>query len=74
MKFNEIEPGKQYTKSVVDENRSCKPTINYKIYVLDVNVTEKKILASIGGAPSKWYSTAEYKNWERREQQLKEAV
>jgi hypothetical protein len=68
MKIIDIQPGKTYRKSRVQENLNQKPTYEYKIYVLDKNDSECKVLASIGGAPSKWYDMKEYRNWKIQDQ------
>jgi hypothetical protein len=69
MKFDDFEPGKAYTKTTVDSNKSNSKSreINTRIYVLDINPMNKNILASVGGAPSKWYPPMVYNGWKKKE-------
>lgn len=69
MKIKEIIPGKTYCKTNVDRNvpvNSPHREVEIKIYVLDIDTINCRVLASIGGAPSKWYNKSIWGNWKMK--------
>lgn len=67
MTFCEIKPGKKYYHSKAGNCRSKETGLRKKnihtVYVLNVDLTNKKILASLNGLPAEWFEYRKYVRW-----------
>jgi len=65
MKIEDIQPGKVYWKghTKIDGRTKYKEVIAVKIYVIQVDVVNKKVLASINGMPAQWVLKQAYFRW-----------
>lgn len=66
MKFDDIKPGKKYYKvtcSPTGRRGTPSPKMEDIIFVLQVCVQTKRVLASINQLPAQWYLSPVYAKW-----------
>lgn len=65
MKIEEIQPGKKYWKVYTRKQRrsSKKEVQSVAVYVLKLDLSTKRVLASLNGSPPQWFGGTVYQRW-----------
>lgn len=65
MKISDILVGKKYwkTKTIKNGRTSVKEITGIAVYVLQVDLPNKKVLASLNGTPAEWFGGTVFARW-----------
>lgn len=67
MKIDQMKAGKKYFYPFATHARDGKTGLRVRqqneVFVLEIDRPKARVLASINGAPAKWYNKEQYRNW-----------